>query len=870
VQQNAENQEIGRGVSMKRLSESVVVLIAVVISFTLLVVLANMQIADYDTTPSLALDASPKKNQVTSADPVNDQAPTFENPDDSTYFYAMAKNYQISVNVSDGDGYADLDYVNISLWDDTRTTNYWAVMYDEDTDSFTEYDPAGFIILQEGSCAYWKSGDDLDILFVVLVDWDHPDSRDIDVQQYVLDEFTNLTDTDWYESNWDFETRLDYTVGPAVTSDDAGTVDRGDLDESFHITGTVEYYGSSSSVKPLSNTVDVWVAPSENGTIPGPWSDTTLSAGAFDVTCYADNQVGMDTYTIRIVPEGAGSGGTELYYGASATDTYVADRVQVQSYTALNSSRININWAAHERVVLNYMYDMTPVVDGTVSVNGISASYMAAHSGWVFVDTRTTAQAFTYNSASFSGGTHGIGGTVDQNGQDLIQIWDSLNITLTDPTDQRININENASGIVASAVYDYDGTIFDGTLTLNDTVFQYPTVGKRGYTITSASGDSFGITAIGTNDETYCIWDRLIVNIEADNRIPSDEQGVAFSLEVTFAYSGEPCTTYLLFVERNGSRWMSFIHLNKTQFIDSNSNATHQYTVGGILSESAFGITEFSSNIETVVWSMAQQPPAPDHTPPPEPITTLLMAGGIIGAGVLVFTDPRRRPAKAAPTAMTGLSVPDTVRGAHLGATFCRRMVVGKESELIVVLNKDGMRILLEEKELKFDFDANADLSSGGEFEIKPRCEICSFKPSDRLVKASELGKEIKFIVTPEKAESAELGISVKLLTPPMEHYLGTWRDRIEVQPKQLRLTFGKREFNFSKRVVWALYVPYSLFTAAGFVWKFFGIDFEIEFFWMLYNVNVGLAGAFLGAMAVIIFLASLKPFKEYSPITLE
>lgn len=585
------------------------IIILVVLSFlcVFVVSLIDESIVGGETSVDLASGKSPLRDIVLPAAPSSTQPPQFENPHDSTFFYAKARNYGISVNVTDTEGYSDIDNVSLSLFDDSRTIEYWTVTYYENFDTFSKTDPSGYITLVTGLCRYWKSGDDLDILFAISVDWDHPDISNPDTRVYSFDN-TNST-IDWYETSWDVETRLDYVVSPSVTADDGGTVDRGDLDETFHITGTVEYYGSASSVRPPSNQVDVWVSASQYGTNVGPWNDLTLVAGAFDVTCYADDQVGQDTYTVKVVAEGTGSGGTDLYHTPSVTDTYIADQIQVQSYNFLNASRVGIGFVAYERVVFYYAYDMTAVVDGTATVNGISAVYSAVLSGWVFSDTKATPQAVTYNAVSYTGGTHGLDGAVDQNGQSLMQIWDALNIVITDPIDQRINIYENASGIVVTATYAYDSAVFNGTLTLNETTFQYSTVGKRGYTVLSASGGSFPlVTAIGTNDETYCIWDRLVISIQANTNTPPNEQEVTFDLVVTFDYDDTVCTAYQLVVERNGTWWNSFSYANRSSFTDSDTDATYEYAIQQITSEPLYGITAFSANLVIVTWSVAPPP----------------------------------------------------------------------------------------------------------------------------------------------------------------------------------------------------------------------------------------------------------------------
>ncbi|MHA2143211.1 MAG: hypothetical protein ACXADD_17165, partial [Candidatus Thorarchaeota archaeon] len=200
---------------------------------------------------------------------------------------------------------------------------------------------------------------------------------------------------------------------------------------------------------------------------------------------------------------------SELVHGlsvwvATASETSIIwDQIRVVSYSATDS-RININTASSCDVSLVFAYDSSSVSDGFIWVNGIGASYSGSNGVWDFSETQSAAQILTYNLVAAAANIHGIT-SVDQNSQTLDVIWDSLTITIT-VTDGRINIDDIAS-VIATAIYDYDSSAYDGTLQLNDTIFQEASHGSRGYTVESASGDSFGITAIRQNMEVDCIWD---------------------------------------------------------------------------------------------------------------------------------------------------------------------------------------------------------------------------------------------------------------------------------------------------------------------------------------------------------------------------
>ncbi|MFW9837004.1 MAG: hypothetical protein ACFFE7_05760 [Candidatus Thorarchaeota archaeon] len=500
--------------------------------------------------------------------PAIDQAPTLDNPTDTDNMYAQYQEYQVTIYVSDQNGFIDIDYLEVGIWDNTQTTEYCRFRYDEDTNTFSkEYDIGTTVSLNTGSSTAIESGNDINATFYFTVDWDFPDSTDLDAQCYVIDTQTESA-TSWYEVNWDIETRLDYLVTPSV-NDASGTADRGNLDGSFSLTGTIIYYTSVDDF-PASTAVDVWVSASEYGTAVGPWNDLTLTSGAFDVTCYADDAVGLDTYTVKVVEEGTGSGGTDLYYTTSVTDSYIADRLVV-SITDPSDQRINIGENA-TGIVVSAVYDYdSSAFDGTLILNDTTYLY-------------GTVGKRGYTVSSALGGAHSVSliGINDA----TFCVWDSLTISLTDPADQRVDVSTNATGIVVSAVYDYDGTIFDGTLTLNNTQFTYVTAQRQDYTVQSVSGGTHGITAISVNDVTFCIWDSLTISITdpADQRQNINVNASGIVVSAVYDY--------------DGSSFDGTLTLNNTQFTYTTAQK-QDYTVQSVTG-GAHGITAISTN--DVTW----------------------------------------------------------------------------------------------------------------------------------------------------------------------------------------------------------------------------------------------------------------------------
>jgi len=292
--------------------------------------------------------------------PSNDGC-SLTNPDDTDNLYAEYREYVFTSNSSDADGFADIDYIELSLYSGGAT---WTVRYDEDTDTFSEQAGSSYIVLG-GSSSASESGNDIDVTWYITIDWTHPDVTDYDLRLYTIDDEPE-SDTDDYDLNYDVETRLDITTGPTL-DDGSGTADRGDYDtvSGISVSGTVDYY--SSSLSPASDAVDVWVICAD--VAGSPWSDTTLTDGAFSLSVDSDDSVGLDTYSFKVVEEGAGSGGVDLCF-SSESDTYIADRMVItiiaDEDNVLNGTQVNFTVSViydYDDVSFDW-WNITVTVDG--------------------------------------------------------------------------------------------------------------------------------------------------------------------------------------------------------------------------------------------------------------------------------------------------------------------------------------------------------------------------------------------------------------------------------------------------------------------------------------------------------------------------
>ena len=441
---------------------------------------------------------------VINADPVNDQAPSCTNLDDTDFLYAKYTLYEFGVSVTDSDGYADIDYVQLVSYDYDETTVRWAVTFDQDTSTFTEDAGATVIDLITGSSTYSESGVNLDITFKLYIEWAHLDVSDDDLKQIVYDG-SGASDSDLYNVNYNYETRLDFTSGPTIY-DGIGTADRGDISDTL-ITGSVavKYYGTAFHW-PDDSEIDVWASCADvsSGGNPSPWMDGVSGNNLYYLAMASDDIVGLDTYSFKVVAEGAGSGGTDLNH-ASHTDTYIADRVQVQGYSA-SDERQAISTSVSIDVTLDYDYDNLDVTDGTVTINGYSASHQGS-GVWRINQQTNVPSLITYNAVAVSGNAHGITAE-DQNGQSQDVIWDRVDLTLVGNYGWSV-IGYNVT-LSATGIFEYDSSAWSGVVTWADRYPVESTADTYGYgasRITSITDPTYGVTAFRVSTDGLVIFD---------------------------------------------------------------------------------------------------------------------------------------------------------------------------------------------------------------------------------------------------------------------------------------------------------------------------------------------------------------------------
>ena len=252
----------------------------------------------------------PRDIKMLSAAPTNNETPGCTNLDDTTYMYPRLREYIITLNTSDTDGYTNISTIDFSLLDAADNTTIWTIRYTNSTNAFSETAGQTLIELVTGSSSSSRSGDFINLTIAVKIEWGHGDYVDTNCRSTIDDGVTATMDN-YTATNWDVETDLDLS-GLTISSSE------GYYGETNTISGTVIYEGSA--LYPASGDVDVWCAVPTGLTTQ---SDLTLVSGVFSMGAVpSKTSTGINTYTIIVVVEGGGATGTDLCH-ATHTLTYI-------------------------------------------------------------------------------------------------------------------------------------------------------------------------------------------------------------------------------------------------------------------------------------------------------------------------------------------------------------------------------------------------------------------------------------------------------------------------------------------------------------------------------------------------------------------
>jgi hypothetical protein len=340
------------------------------------------------------------------------------------------------------------------------------------------------------------------------------------------------------------------------------------------------------------NMTDPWnsggYGMSQNLTVPS-WHDATLD-GAQIIAETTDSKAAIIAYQN---PLWKGIWATSMvdYYGDEMDKQFVYNSIVWLSTPThvviddafVTNARTSVSDQQHIGFHAKWSHDSSDVTDGILYVNG--TSHLVNGTGWISfpVEYDTVGKRkWTVTGADCSGIT-----IYEQVVINPEIIWDKVQATLS-ITDDHISVGDSAN-VVKTATYQYDGTMFTGTLALNDTVTKN-SVGKYGYTVASISDSTYGITKFESNS-VYCIFDKVTITLSvSDDPI---NVGSAANITWTAAYQYPDAGDYDGFIELNDA-------------ITQSNSGDYTYTVSRIAGDT-YDITAFDSNTVTVTFEVPPQ-----------------------------------------------------------------------------------------------------------------------------------------------------------------------------------------------------------------------------------------------------------------------
>lgn len=225
--------------------------------------------------------------------------------------------------------------------------------------------------------------------------------------------------------------------------------------------------------------------------------------------------------------------------------------------------RINVGSSVSLEVNGTYAFDST-MWNGTV----------------VFNDTlmKNEVGRFSYSIVSISDSLYGLR-TFSSNVASAIFDRVILNASASN---RRINVGDEAK-VVVTGVYQYDGAIWNGAFTLNDSGVKNE-VGRFGFMVTSLTDPNYNLTVFNSNSFSL-VWDRV------DLALSSSQERVKVGLKAPVTWTGQ--------YELDGTTFEGNVTLNED--LMKNTIGLVNYTAIGI-SDPLYNLTTFRTNEVSVVF----------------------------------------------------------------------------------------------------------------------------------------------------------------------------------------------------------------------------------------------------------------------------
>lgn len=238
------------------------------------------------------------------------------NPDDTSVLYAGYRNYTITLNLSDADGFADIHYASIGMTS-LCCGYFWKAGFFEDNKTFVEELYPDNFTLTVSECAFQTGGNYLNLTFSFEIELPHGSIFPLSITTFVNDTDGNSV-TKVFGLQYRVEVNVD--VYSAAFSDD-----RGNYGATLFATGNA-YYFESSNISVDEDTYDIWVT-----NFYGEDNKSTAVigvGGAFNVTNIT-TPAAVGLYTYYVGAKEKGNATSDCYCHDYHTMSYIGDALYV-------------------------------------------------------------------------------------------------------------------------------------------------------------------------------------------------------------------------------------------------------------------------------------------------------------------------------------------------------------------------------------------------------------------------------------------------------------------------------------------------------------------------------------------------------------
>ena len=556
---------------------------------------------------------------------------TCDNPTDTNNLLPYYVEYQFTLSITDADGYADIDYLEITLYH--YFTDYWIVRFDQDTSTFTVEYGGAMIDLSQTNSEYTEDGSSLIVTFHLNVTWAHtnpqptyPLNDELSIEGDVID---SDAATDYLDNDLDLDihTKVFHDgnhLDMPYCDDNSDNV--GDFNQAFFIYAKARYYSDGVSRYVPSSAMDVWVYQADGyyGTETGPWVSTTWGTDAFyNVTCYADDVGQLVYYQVRYVAEGTGFAGTQLFYDYPSytymRGLFYAAQIYVMNYYGDYAAPVGEQ--CYMKIQLGIKGLWTWLSSGTWEVNGAPLYYSGSSGWWWINDTEYSPTLNTYDTVTdafpLRDENNGLS-YVNQDSESAYVIWSNYNVTSISVLDNRVDLNTAVS--VNVTLYDYYSglPVTDETVWVNNLPMEHLGSGIYGLVtpLSYSTASAFTFDTVTVNgDSNFNVTGYYTVNMAGQSEtVIWDKVKIYMTLNMTWCYTGYYINVYgdARYMYDNttaGFSLMTIYSLGDGQDFDVKYDTIGErpfYVTA--FTETTYGITGWETTTENCIWDAMQVP----------------------------------------------------------------------------------------------------------------------------------------------------------------------------------------------------------------------------------------------------------------------